>query len=385
MSKPSTVNPLSAGSLSILDHDRKVYPGAWIGMADDVEGAAPWLRVGGIADGGKARIALDADTRVSGNLGVGRAPEASLDVAADGRVRGTLQIDGNLGVGRSPEAALDVAADGRVRGSLQIDTKLGVGRSPEAALDVAADGRVRGSLQIDTKLGVGLAPEASLDVAADGRIRGSLRIDTRLGVGRDPHSVRPIATDGHEIHSGGYGAGYSFGDRAGAGDVETLDGSVAGSRWVLYSNGNTARLWTNANGDRLTVNNGGDMHVNGQLTAGKRSLFTMWSKEMAVQNKGRDQYATWKVEFRGVFKEVYGVYAFLGGFSLWQITDPGKFGTTTGVHANSSGAIPQHVFARVTDWSTESAVGNSYCSESDSGGEADNCVYFTVVAFGVPA
>jgi hypothetical protein len=354
-------------------------------MADDVDGPSPWLRVGGIADGGKARIALDADTRVSGNLGVGRAPEASLDVAADGRVRGSLQVDTKLGVGRAPEASLDVAADGRVRGSLQIDTKLGVGRAPEASLDVAADGRVRGSLQVDTKLGVGLAPEASLDVAADGRIRGSLRIDTRLGVGRDPHTVRPIATEGHEIHSGGNGAGYSFGDRAGAGDVEALDGSTAGSRWVLYSNGQAARLWTNGNGDRLNVNASGDMYVNGQLTTGKRSFFTMWSKEMAVQNAGRDRFSTWKAEYPGVFKEVFGAFAFLGGFSLWTITDPVAFGKTTGLHANSSGAIPQHVFARVTDWSRDSAVGNCYCSESDGGGESDNCVYFTVVVFGVPA
>ena len=270
MSKPSTINPLQGGSLSILDHDRKVYPGAWIGMADDVDGPSPWLRVGGIADGGKARIALDADTRVSGNLGVGRAPEASLDVAADGRVRG--------------------------------------------------------SLQVDTKLGVGRAPEAALDVAADGRVRGNVRIDGMLGVGRDPAS-RPLTVDGNEIHSGGTGAGYSFADRKSTGDPEALDSATAGTRWVMYANERVARLWTNGNGDRLTVNGSGDMHVNGQLTVGKRSLFTMWSKEMAVQNKGRDQYASWKVEYSGVFKEVFGAYAFLGGFSLWSITDPGKFGT----------------------------------------------------------
>jgi hypothetical protein len=168
-------------------------------------------------------------------------------------------------------------------------------------------------------------------------------------------------------------------------DVVWTNSATAGSRWVLYSTDRVARLWTNGTGDRLTVNDSGDMHVNGQLTVGKRSLFTMWSKEMAVQNAGRDRYTSWKVDYSGVFKEVYGAYAFLGGFSLWQITDPVSFGTATRLHAAGTGSIPQHVFARVTDWNNNTAVGNSYCSESDPAGEADNCVYFTVVVFGVPA
>src|SRR5262249_26650360 len=163
---------------------------------------------------------------------------------------------------------------------------------------------------------------------ADGRVRGNLRIDGKLSIGRDAQKDRPLATDGNEIHSGGTGAGYSFADRASAGDCDALDNSDVGSRWVLYSNKKVARLWTHGS-DVLTVTGSGDVHMNGQLTTGKRSLFTMWSKEMAVQNKGRDQYASWKVEYSGVFKEVFGAYAFLGGFSLWSITDPGKFGTST--------------------------------------------------------
>jgi hypothetical protein len=343
MATKSTINPLSGGSLTITDPERKPYPDAWIGMADDLDptggagsgkggagsGKAKWLRVGGIAEGDTARLALDADvTRVIGNLGVRRAPEA--------------------------------------------------------ALDVEGDAHVRGGLQIDTKLGVHRAPETALDVDGDARVRGSLRIDTRLGVGRDPHAVRPLATEGHEIHSGGTGAGFSFGNRGSTGDVEALDGLAAGSRWVFYSVDKQAHLWTNQKGNVLTVTPSGDVHFTGQLHTVKQSLFSMWSQEMVVQNAGRDRYAEWAVSYAGVFRVVYGAFAVLGGFSLFQMGDPTSFANATGAHYASAGAIPQHVYARVTEWTNTGAKGHAYCSESDASGEADNCVYFTVVVFGAP-
>lgn len=110
MAAPSNVNPLFAGSLSIVDAQRKPYAGGWIGMADDLDGGGKWLRVGGIDDGG-TRLALDAQsTFVKGNLGIGAAPtdkrlsvsgDAQVGDAATGRLRvGMLGLDwtnGNWG------------------------------------------------------------------------------------------------------------------------------------------------------------------------------------------------------------------------------------------------------------------------------------------------
>jgi hypothetical protein len=68
MAEPSSRSPIRAGSLSIIDPAGQPYQGAWVGMANDVEGDTEWLRAGGIAD----RVSLDADrVRVRSRLEVG--------------------------------------------------------------------------------------------------------------------------------------------------------------------------------------------------------------------------------------------------------------------------------------------------------------------------
>src|SRR5262245_37907292 len=101
MAKPSSVNPLSAGSLSIVDRDRQVYPGAWIGMADDLEGTSQWLHVGGISDGRTSRLALDARrTSIQGSLGVNCLPtDRTLEVAGSAHTSGSLATDKDLTAG----------------------------------------------------------------------------------------------------------------------------------------------------------------------------------------------------------------------------------------------------------------------------------------------
>jgi len=61
---------------------------------------------------------------------------------------------------------------------------------------------------------------------------------------------RNLHVEGNEIHSGGTGGGFSFADRDGGGAF--ID--TQGKRWVWYSTGSIARLWTPGRGDTLFVN-----------------------------------------------------------------------------------------------------------------------------------
>jgi hypothetical protein len=75
MAEPSSRSPIRAGSLRIIDAGGQPYEGAWLGMANDIEGDTEWLRLGGIA----GRLSLDTDrVRVRGRL----------EVAGDLRVEG---------------------------------------------------------------------------------------------------------------------------------------------------------------------------------------------------------------------------------------------------------------------------------------------------------
>ena len=47
--------------IQFTDANYAPYPDAWIGMANTIQGTAPWLRLGGIADAATRRLALVAD------------------------------------------------------------------------------------------------------------------------------------------------------------------------------------------------------------------------------------------------------------------------------------------------------------------------------------
>jgi hypothetical protein len=87
---------LSIGRLDFADDDDNPYPGAWMGMANDVEGNTRWLRLGGLADDA-SRLSLQSDrVHVSGRLGIGVTnPGAPLDVAGDVNIRGRLTVTGD--------------------------------------------------------------------------------------------------------------------------------------------------------------------------------------------------------------------------------------------------------------------------------------------------
>lgn len=75
-----------------------------------------------------------------------------------------------------------------------------------------------------------------------------------LGIGVTNPSRR-LHVDGSEVHSGGPGGGYSFGNRESA----FVEAPGAGERWTWYASGGSARLWTGA--DKLSILPNGNVGV----------------------------------------------------------------------------------------------------------------------------
>lgn len=69
---------------------------------------------------------------------------------------------------------------------------------------------------------------------------------------------RALHVEGEEIHSGGAGGGFSFGDRQSTGFV---NGPTNGERWVLYASGGSARLWSGT--DKVVFTKDGDIQLTG--------------------------------------------------------------------------------------------------------------------------
>jgi len=77
-----------------------------------------------------------------------------------------------------------------------------------------------------------------------------------VGIGTVTPTNRPLQVQGSEIHTGGGGAGYSFGNRETAAFVDT---PANGERWVWYATRGTARLWSGT--DKLTVLPNGNVGI----------------------------------------------------------------------------------------------------------------------------
>ena len=123
---------------------------------------------------------------------------------------------------------------------------------PPLAVGQDAAGEVRlspdGGLSLGVLPGAGPAVQVLTSDPAGGAL-GLLPAGGGVGVGlAGGQPQRTLHVQGSEIHSGGPGAGYSFGGRDTAAFVESPSN---GERWVWYAAGGSARLWSG--GDQLTV------------------------------------------------------------------------------------------------------------------------------------
>ena len=75
-----------------------------------------------------------------------------------------------------------------------------------------------------------------------------------VGVGT-VQPFRRLHVEASEIHSGGAGAGFSFGNR----EDGAIEGPANGERWLWYSTGRVARLWSG--GDKLYVTPAGNLGI----------------------------------------------------------------------------------------------------------------------------
>ena len=156
---------------------------------------------------------------------------------------------GNVGIGaQTPQGKLDVRGDIRAGNSDIYFTRAdhnhtGIGNTAGwAAIENAAD---YGALMILGRAGTPRGRYVRLwDYL---QVNGGMDVTGNVSIGTSTPN-RTLHVQGSEIHSGGGGAGYSFGNRETATFVE---GPSGGERWVWYASGGKARLWSGS--DKLSV------------------------------------------------------------------------------------------------------------------------------------
>lgn len=157
---------------------------------------------------------------------------------------------------------------------------------------------------------------------------------------------------------------------------------------VVGQNGGVPSM-LEVNGDLVARGNtslGNQLNVGGGLNVtGSNNLFVVLKQTFAKRNGAVDSPQLWVFSHAGQLKEVYGAFAVMHGFSLWNHEGDTTFNPFPGSHAASVNAIPQHVFVRVDSSNVNETRGVCYCSESDGSLEADNTVLFTVIVMGRPA
>jgi hypothetical protein len=167
--------------------------------------------------------------------------------------------NGNVGIGtQTPAAKLQVtggaimpAVGNSNQAGIQFPSNPGGGGGDEAFIRYFVTAGETTKLQI----GIGNDADDSIGLLQSGAERLTIT-SGRVGIGTAA-PMRGLHVEPDEIHSGGSGAGFSFGNRE---TVGLVNSPTNGERWVLYSTGGTARLWSG--GDKLFVTPNGSFGLN---------------------------------------------------------------------------------------------------------------------------
>ena len=173
-----------------------------------------------------------------------RLDTAKVNKSGD-NITGPLTISGNVGIGLTgPQRALSVNA------ALNVDQAN------------ANNGAVNPGITFGSGSGEGMASKRTaggnqfgLDIYTSSAARLSITNGGNVGIGTQTPSRR-FHVEGNEVHSGGGGAGYSFGNRE---TTTFVEGPGSGERWVWYAAGGNARLWSGS--DKLAVTPGGNVGI----------------------------------------------------------------------------------------------------------------------------
>ncbi|HKX33305.1 MAG TPA: hypothetical protein VJ302_36850, partial [Blastocatellia bacterium] len=194
----------------------------------------------------------------------------------------TVTPAGNVGIGTAtPEGKLDVKGEIRAGNSDLYFTRTdhnhtGIGNAEGfAAIENAANFN---ALMI---LGRSGTPQGRAVRLWDYlEVNGALHVTSNVGIGTAAPS-RMLHVEPSEIHSGGFSGGFSFSDRLVAGFVESPG---AGERWVWYSFGGTARLWSGW--DKMAVTPAGNVGIGTTAPAYKLDVVADNAIKLGLEGNG---------------------------------------------------------------------------------------------------
>jgi hypothetical protein len=161
----------------------------------------------------------------------------------------------------------------------------------------------------------------------------------------------------------------------------------SGNVYIAESGGNVG-IGTVTPDQKLEVNGNahitGDLDVGGNILRGGNGALKVLTQQFAVKNANQNDPGAWTWDHTGLLTERYGAFVMLNGFSIFGGFDGSNdWQNRSFSHNPSPTAIPQIVFARITDLSDPNSVtGVAYTSEALQWDEGDNATLFTVVVIG---